>query len=164
VTQSNLQDSLYKRWSKLLFSLVLLFSVEWTGEWFTHQSLSDWYPTLVKAPWTPPNWIFPIVWTTIYLLIAISFWLVLLSPDRNKGQAYFVFGVQLVLNFLWSYIFFYLHSPTWALVDIILLWLAIVATIYFFYKHSRMAAYLLIPYLLWVTYAVTLNVYIFMYN
>jgi translocator protein len=116
-----------------------------------------WYQHLVKPIWTPPNWIFAPVWTVLYLMMGISSWLVWREKSRHSAFALAVFLLQLGLNALWSWIFFGAHKVGAALVELSILWIAIVLTIYFFDKVSRLAAYLLLPYVFWVTYAVSLN-------
>jgi translocator protein len=128
--------------------------------------MSEWYSSLVKPALNPPSWVFSPVWTVLYIMMAVSAFLVLGKgwEKRNVKVALLLFAVQLVFNLLWSYIFFTRHSIGGALVDIILLWLAIVATIVAFYKISHPAAWLLTPYLLWVTFASYLNYQIYALN
>jgi len=141
------------------------------GSVFTISAIPNWYSTLVKPALNPPSWIFGPVWTTLYALMGIAAFLIWssyakVSEDKKKGikVALALFGIQLVLNTLWSIIFFGLQNPGWALVNIILLWLAIVWTIAVFYKISKPAAYLLVPYLLWVSFAMYLNYAIWALN
>lgn len=149
---------------KLFPCILLCLLVGWTGGFISHTSINTWYPTLVKPSWTPPNYVFPIVWTILYVLMGVSLWLVWISETRFKIVAYILFAIQLGLNFAWSWIFFYQRSPMLALIDIILLWVAIAGTYLVFRKHSELAAFLLLPYLLWVSYAISLNLYIWLYN
>jgi translocator protein len=128
------------------------------GGYATTRSLRDWYLALPKPSWNPPNAVFGPVWTVLYLAMAIADWLVWRA--RNESDitvAQSVFVVQLVLNVLWSVAFFGLRSPLAGLVVIALLWLAIVATIVAFSQVSVLAAAILVPYLLWVTFASFLN-------
>lgn len=118
----------------------------------------EWYASLTKPPLNPPNWIFGPVWTTLYCLMAIAGGLVWSQAGwRNCRPAMELFFAQLFVNGLWSYLFFGLHSPAWALVDIVLLWVLIGLTIAAFFRHSRVAAGLLIPYWMWVSFATYLN-------
>jgi tryptophan-rich sensory protein len=125
----------------------------------------EWYRSLVKPAWTPPPWIFGPAWGLLYTLMAVAAWLVW----RRAGAAPIalplgLYALQLVLNGLWSVLFFGLHSPGLAMVDIVLLWLAIVATTYAFWQVSTAAGILFLPYLLWVTLASTLNYAIWRLN
>ncbi|WP_062114181.1 TspO/MBR family protein [Aureimonas sp. AU40] len=122
-----------------------------------------WYRTLVKPSWTPPNRAFPIVWSVLYLLIAVSGWLVW----REAGFVlipFCLFVVQMVLNFLWSMLFFGRKRPDLAFLDITLLALAIAANILAFWPHSHAAALLLVPYLAWVCIAGALNLSVWRLN
>jgi tryptophan-rich sensory protein len=119
---------------------------------------SAWYRSLNKPTWNPPSWVFAPVWTMLYLLMAIAVWLVSRYYDvHRRSRAVTIFVVQLVLNFLWSFLFFSLHSPTLALVDILALWLAILVTMREFSRVDARAAWLLAPYVLWVSFASILN-------
>ena len=136
------------------------------GSIFTVSAIPNWYSTLVKPALNPPSWVFGPVWTTLYALMGIAAWLVWKSGWERKEikVALGVFGIQLFLNAIWSIIFFGLQSPGWALVDIVVLWFAIVWTMFVFYKISKPAAYLLVPYILWVSFASYLNYSIWMLN
>ncbi len=136
------------------------------GSFFTISAIPNWYAGLVKPVLNPPAWVFGPAWTTLYALMGIAAFLIWKNGwDRKDVKAALgIFGLQLVLNAIWSIIFFGLHSPGWALVDIVLLWLAIVWTMVVFYKISRPAVYLLVPYLLWVSFASYLNYSIWMLN
>lgn len=124
----------------------------------------DWYRSLEKPSWCPPDWLFAPVWTALYISIAVSGWLVWREAGAAAWQAFVVYGVHLVLNGLWSTIFFGMHRVGLACIEIHLLWLSIVATILAFHPISELAAYLLVPYLLWVTFAVGLNFRIWRLN
>ncbi len=114
-----------------------------------------WYAAVEKSSLTPPGWVFPIVWTALYLSIGIALYLYRLhATDR---RALVVFAIQLVLNGAWSWLFFGLHEPGLALIDIALLWLSIIGTMVLFSRASRVAAVLLVPYLAWVSFASYLN-------
>lgn len=118
----------------------------------------NWYHTLNKPFLTPPDWIFAPVWSVLYLMIFISFILFLKSKNtHSKIIPTVIFLIQLFLNLIWSPIFFGLEKPKAALLIIVFLWISILVTILSFYKHSKIASFLLIPYLLWVTFAVYLN-------
>jgi tryptophan-rich sensory protein len=140
--------------------------IQLVGAYFSSSASMEWYQQLIKPSWTPPDWIFPIVWPLLYLMMAISFWIIWTyqgQPHPKKG-VFTIFFVQLALNMLWSPVFFTLKSPYYALVVIALLWLSLIATIFSFYRFSKLAAFLLIPYLLWVTYALTLNLGVWALN
>ncbi|MBW3022657.1 tryptophan-rich sensory protein [Candidatus Woesearchaeota archaeon] len=143
----------------LVISLAVCQLAGFIGSIFNVSSIPTWYETLNKPSFNPPNWIFAPVWTTLFVLMGISLYLVWSKGLKKKGvkSAVYVFGGQLALNTLWSILFFGLRSPTLAFVEIIILWLAILWTIIKFYKISKTAAYLLIPYIAWVSFAVLLN-------
>ena len=125
----------------------------------------SWYASLTKPRWCPPNWLFPAAWSLLYLTIAVAGWLVWLVAGFWGAEMAFVFyGVHLVLNFAWSVIFFGLRRMDWAFYEIILFWLTLVATILLFYEVSRTAAYLLVPYLAWATFAGALNYAVWQLN
>lgn len=146
---------LSQRLASLFIFIVLCFSVAASGAFFPPD---DWYAGLTRPAYAPPNWVFGPVWTVLYLMIAISGWLVWTSPvSPSKRTALIAFTLQLLLNAAWSAIFFGLHQPGWSLVEICLLWTAILTTILLFRRHSTTAAALLIPYLAWVSFATVLN-------
>ena len=132
------------------------------GSIFTLRSVSTWYLELIKPSFNPPNWIFAPVWTTLFLLMGISLYLIWSSKDNKLSLRWFV--IHLLLNVAWSALFFGLRLPLLALIEIILLWIAIFFTIKESYIISRISAYLLIPYLLWVSFASILNLAIVLLN
>ncbi len=118
----------------------------------------EWYREIAKPSWNPPNWIFGPVWTTLYTMMAFAAWLVWRRGGfAAHGRALTIFLVQLALNAAWSPLFFGLHQPGWAFVEIVAMWLAILATIVAFWKINRWSAVLLVPYLAWVSFASVLN-------
>ena len=137
-----------------------------TGSIFTASAIPAWYATLQKPAFNPPNFIFAPVWTILYFLMGVSAFLVFEKGFTKKEVrfALLVFALQLILNVLWSFVFFGLKSPSLAFLEIIILWVSILATIFYFYKISKPASYLLIPYLLWTTFAAFLNFAIFRLN
>jgi translocator protein len=149
---------------KLISSIVICQFAGILGSFFTVSSISTWYVTLNKPFFNPPNWIFGPVWITLYLLMGISLYLIWHNNTNDSKPAWVVFFIQLGLNALWSLLFFGLKSPLLAFIEITFLWLFIVLTILFFYPHSKTASYLLIPYLLWVSFASVLNFSIFYLN
>lgn len=153
-------------WLKLVIAVVVSELAGIIGSIFTISAIPTWYAALAKPALNPPSWLFAPVWTTLYLLMGIAAFLVWRKGWEQKEVriALFIFGIQLILNALWSIIFFGLHNPAWALVNIIGLWLAIVGAIVAFHKISRPAAYLLIPYIFWVSFAAYLNYSIWILN
>ena len=148
----------------LVFSLILCLGAGAIGSLFTTPAINTWYTTLNKPIFNPPNFIFAPVWTILYILMAISLYFVLISKAKNKTLAVKLFLSQLILNILWSVLFFGLHNPLLAFLEIIILWISILLTIIYFYKISKNASYLLIPYLLWVSLAGVLNLSIVLLN
>jgi tryptophan-rich sensory protein len=143
---------------KLIVSLVIPLSVGAVAGMFTSQAVPTWYASLNRPSFSPPNWVFGPVWTTLYLLLGISFFLIWKeNPSQKRNLAIKVFAVQMLLNFAWSFIFFYFNMIGIALIEIILLWISIAVMIFLFYKIKPLAAYLNIPYLLWVSFATILN-------
>ncbi|MDD1711987.1 MAG: tryptophan-rich sensory protein, partial [Methanoregulaceae archaeon] len=136
------------------------------GSFFTTPNIATWYESLNKPWFTPPSWVFGPVWTTLFILMGISLFLVLREGWERKdvqiGTA--IFGIQLVLNILWSYLFFGLRSPLYGLIGIAALWIAILVTIIWFFRISRPAAILLVPYIIWVSIASALNYGIYVLN
>lgn len=131
----------------------------------TASSVRDWYPQIRKPSWTPPDGVFGPVWSVLYLLMGVAAWLVWRAPAGSaRSRALLLFAIQLGLNGAWSLIFFGLHQPGWAALEIVLLWSAIVATVTACGRLSRLAAGLLVPYLLWVSFAMALNVAIWSLN
>ncbi len=125
----------------------------------------QWYAQLQKPSWNPPNWIFGPVWTLLYVAMAVAAWLVWKRGGlAAQHRALTLFLVQLVFNALWSPLFFGLHNPVLGFVDIVLLWTALVFTVLAFWKVSRVAGGLLVPYLLWVTFAASLNLALWRLN
>ena len=156
---------------KLIIAIVVSELAGIIGSVFTTPSIAGWYAGIVKPALNPPAWVFGPVWTTLFALMGIAAFLVWSSyakatEDKKKGirVALILFGVHLVLNILWSIIFFGLHSPGGALVEIVFLWLAILTTIIAFAKISKPAAWLLLPYILWVSFATYLNYSIWTLN
>lgn len=148
-----------KNWVKLLISLALPQIAAVSGALFTVTGTGSWYQQINKPSWNPPGWVFGPVWTTLYILMGIAFYLVWKSnaSDKLKRPAMTLWVVQLVLNFFWTLIFFGAQEPGWALVEIIGLWIFILLTILAFARIHKTAAWLLVPYLLWVSFATVLT-------
>jgi tryptophan-rich sensory protein len=151
---------------KALFAVLLCLSAGGIGSAFTTPAIPGWYTTLAKPSFSPPNRVFAPVWTLLYILMGLAAALVwqkgLQNPQVRVALATFL--VQLILNMVWSAFFFGLRSPFYGLIDILFLWVMILVTIAQFSKVSIPAALLLIPYLLWVTFATGLNFGIFLLN
>jgi tryptophan-rich sensory protein len=145
-------------WAALVVALAASALAQGVGAWLTARSVTTWYPALAKPAWTPPGWLFGPVWTGLYVLMAVAAWLVWRERARRPvGGALALHGIQLVLNVTWSGLFFGLESPEAGLVGIAALWLAIAATLVAFGRARPLAAWLLAPYLAWVSYAAGLN-------
>lgn len=146
-------------------ALLVCFAVAGLGGWWTMGGLREWYPTLVKPSWNPPNWVFGPVWTALYAMMAVASWMIWKRRDHPGAlMALGVFGVQLFLNLAWSGLFFGLRNPGWAFADILALWVAIATVIVLAWPVDRAASLLLIPYLGWVTFATALNFSIWQIN
>ncbi len=152
--------------TKLIISIALPVAVGATSGFFTATGVDSWYQTINKPSWNPPGWIFGPVWTTLYVMMGIALFLVWKSNTNEalKKTAITLFAVQMVLNFFWSFIFFKQEQPGWALVEIIVLWVAILLTIFAFAKVNKTAAWLLVPYISWVSFATILNYTIWKLN
>jgi translocator protein len=151
---------------KLVISIVLPFVAGGIGSYFTYPNIAGWYSTLNKPFFTPPNWLFGPAWSLLYLLMGIALYVVWTSKTHKKEKkiAIAYFFIQLGLNTLWSLLFFGLKSPLLGVIGIVFLWIAIVATIYKFFTISKTAGWLLIPYIVWVSFAGTLNVFVYLLN
>jgi len=150
---------------KLVASVLLCQIAGFLGSLFTTPAISTWYATLKKPFFTPPNWIFSPVWISLFILMGISLFFVWRRTDHPKFKIAFIFFfVQLILNVLWSIFFFGLKLPLLGLVDIVLLWIAILLTIRHFSKVSKFAGVLLLPYLVWVSFATLLNFSLWILN
>jgi len=151
--------------AKLAVSIVLCQLAGFLGSLFTIPAIPTWYQTLNKPFFTPPNWIFSPVWISLFILIGISLFFVWRRTGHPKFKIAFIFFlIQLTLNVLWSVAFFGLKSPLLGLIDILLLWIAILLTILNFFQVSKLAGVLLIPYLGWVSFATLLNLSLWILN
>ena len=157
---------------RLIVHLLPPLATAGVGARTTIQSVRTWYPTLEKPPFSPPNSIFGPIWSVLYLLMGIADWRVAeavgdnASGDRRDAvsAARSIYRIQLALNFLWTWLFFGRRSPSWALVDIVALSVAVLLTVIRFWRVSRLAATLLLPYLAWTTFATALNLEIWRRN
>ena len=149
----------------LLLSLAIPMMAGIIGSYLMGDSVTTWFTSLNKPALSPPNWVFPIVWTTLYLLMGLSFYLVASSKTRVEtlyGSAFYF--IQLILNVLWSALFFMFHNTSIALIELVVLEITIVLTAYYFSKVNKTAALLLVPYILWVVVAGYLNYMIIILN
>jgi len=151
---------------RLVVAVAIPLVAGFLGSIFTMPSIPTWYAAINKPAFNPPNWIFGPVWTTLFILMGIALYLIW-DKGLDKIQvrtAVNIFSAQLVLNILWSLIFFSLHSPFWAFIEIIALWLLILWTIIAFYRLDKVAGLILIPYILWVSFASFLNLTVYLLN
>ncbi len=149
----------------LVAFLVVCFAAAGIGGAVTTPKIDTWYATLTKPTWNPPNWIFGPVWTTLYICMAVAAWLVWRQAGFSDAKVPLIlFAIQLVLNVLWSCIFFGLEMPGFAFVEVFLLWTAIAATMILFWQGSMVAGTLFVPYLAWVSFASVLNFTIWRLN
>jgi tryptophan-rich sensory protein len=153
-----------KKYGRIILSAILCVVLGSVGGLFTASEITGWYQSLNKPAWNPPNWLFGPVWTLLYLMMGIAAAQVWNQQSIYKTRALQLFGLQFCLNLLWSFLFFNRHWIGVALVEIILLWVLIVLTIRSFYKVRPSAALLLLPYVLWVTFAAFLNGAFFILN
>jgi tryptophan-rich sensory protein len=153
-------------WPILAGSIIICLFIGFAGGLLTAPSVQTWYDSLNKPIFAPPNWLFGPIWTALYILMGIALFLVLREgiKTENVPIASNYFGFQLFLNFLWSLVFFNLRSIAGGVVVISALWIAIMMTIIRFNKTSREAAWLMIPYIVWVTIATLLNVSLMLMN
>lgn len=151
---------------KLGVSIIVCQAAGFIGSIFTTPAIPTWYASLKKPAFNPPNWLFAPVWTTLFLLMGIALFLIWRKGIESHGvkMALIIFLIQLALNILWSVAFFGMRSPLNGLIVIVLLWIAILLTIVHFYKLSSIAGILLVPYILWVSFAGILNVSLFTLN
>ncbi|HLL14257.1 MAG TPA: TspO/MBR family protein [Pyrinomonadaceae bacterium] len=152
------------QWIALACAVGVCFAAAVVGSLYTTPAIPTWYASLQKPAWNPPNWVFGPAWTLLYLMMAVAVWLVWRERGLTAGVALTLFAVQLILNAFWSVIFFGWRRPDLALVEIFFLWAAIFATMLAFWRISQFAAWLMWPYLLWVTFAGFLNLAIWKLN
>ncbi len=147
----------------LFVFLIVTLATGFVAGHLTAANIASWYNGLVKPSFNPPNWVFAPVWTVLYVLMAVAAWRIWrLAGWRAKGLALWL--IQLALNFSWSVLFFVNHAPGAALADLVVLWVAIFATMVSFGRRDKPAGWLMIPYLCWVTFAGVLNVWVWQLN
>lgn len=161
-----MKNSFHKKWWIFIACIILVQLAGVLGSIFSVDSIESWYSGLEKPSFNPPNWIFGPVWTALYFMIGISLFLFIIKKGsrKEKRAGYWIFGVQLFLNAIWSIVFFGMHQIFLALIVIILLWISIFLNIPAFFRISKISAYLLVPYWLWVSFASVLNWAIWILN
>ncbi|WP_110309580.1 TspO/MBR family protein [Dysgonomonas alginatilytica] len=153
-----------KKKLQILIPILICFFVGFIGSRFQTDAISNWYPYLNKPDLTPPNIVFPIAWSILYIFMGVSVGLILNSNSRKKRYFVKIFLLQLFLNFTWSISFFYFQSPVAGLLNIVLLEIVIIYYALSVYPIRRTSSFLFVPYILWVSFASYLNFYILLYN
>ncbi|MCC8408970.1 tryptophan-rich sensory protein [Mucilaginibacter sp. UR6-1] len=150
----------------LIISILITLAIGFTASYFTRPEIPGWYAGLQKPSFSPPNWLFAPVWTSLYIIIGIAAYLVWQKRDGSKAYTTTrnIYILQLILNFSWSVVFFGMHQMLWAFVIIVLLWLSIIGCIAGFSRFSKTASWLMAPYLLWVSFASALNFSVYLHN
>ena len=150
----------------LILFLLAAFAAAGIGGGATAGSVREWYPTIAKPSWTPPSWVFGPAWTTLYILMSVAIWRIWIRRDQLVGARLTLqlHGAQLVLNALWSILFFGLQRPDLALIEIAVLWSLLATLQVRLFRHDRVAAWLWAPYLAWVSFASCLNASIWWLN
>ena len=162
--------TMYKSIFKFVISIIICESAGVFGSLFTFSTVSNWFPTLVKPWFSPPSWIFGPVWVILYFLMGLSLYIIwnyktqTLSKQKYRKQFFAIFGIQLMLNAFWSFLFFGLKSPLYGLIDILFLDIAVAMTIIYAYRVSKYAGVLLAPYMAWIIFATVLNLEIAILN
>lgn len=151
-----------KKYLKFILALVVCFAASAIGSLFTFSAIPTWYATLNKASFNPPNWIFGPVWTLLYFLMAITLYLIWTHKKNVQAERWFY--LQLIFNAMWSVVFFGLHQPLTSFIIIVLLFLSIVATMFWTKKTTKTGAYLMVPYLIWIIFAAILNLMVVILN
>ncbi|HCF03959.1 TspO/MBR family protein [Flavobacterium sp.] len=153
--------------SRIAIVVIICLAVGYLSGMVTRASITTWYPTLVKPSFNPPNWIFAPVWTSLYVMMGVAaglIWNQITTKKAAVTKALQFFTIQLVLNALWSYLFFGLHNLMLATIEVVLLWLMIFETYSQFAKINKTASYLMLPYLAWVSFASVLTASIWWLN
>ncbi len=152
-----------KKIFKIFVSFAFTFLIAFLGSLATTPAIDNWYKDLTKPFFNPPNWIFSPVWTILFIFMAYAFYLIWTSKDFKKFHLKLYFN-QLIFNFLWSFMFFFLKNPTWAFIVILILIVFITLMAYHFFKVNKLAGYLILPYLIWISFASILNLTIIILN
>ncbi len=149
---------MFTKFIKLFVSILVPLALGFVAGMYTSDAVQGWYDSLNRPSFNPPDWVFGPVWTMLYITMGVSFFIIWnATPTRERTIAIIVYLLQLVLNFAWTFLFFYYQQLGWALVEIAFLWLVIVFMLFRFYKVKMMAAWLNVPYLLWVSFATALT-------
>ena len=148
-------------WKVLIISLIVVYLVAFIGGIFTsRQTDTEWYQA-IRPSITPPNWVFPVVWNILFFLIALSLYFswtsIKKSDEKTRKRIIDVFSANFLLNILWSFLYFAMQNPLYALYEIIILWFSIGLMIYTTYKINKLSSYFLVPYFIWVGFAIILN-------
>lgn len=153
-------------WPKLFGSLILTFSASWLGSYFTRPQIGTWYRNLQKTAITPPSWVFAPVWTILFLMMALAFYIIWNESNKcgTRKKARLLFYIQLAFNILWTLVFFNLHRVGLAIICIVVLIVAIIYCLSSFYRLNKTAGWLMFPYLIWTCYAALINISIFFAN
>ncbi len=154
---------LRNKWAVLALLILICLVVGTLGGLSSTTAIEDWYRTIAKPSWTPPDAVFGPVWTVLYIMMAVAAWLVWRTGDQVR-PALILFFVQLALNLAWTLLFFAARSPGLALIEVVFLWLGVLFTMLAFFARSRAAGWLFVPYLAWVSFAAVLNAAIWMMN
>lgn len=151
---------------KFIIAVAIPLVVGSLSGFFTVTGVESWYQTINKPAWNPPNWLFGPVWTTLYVMMGVALFIIWKSDTSTelKKIAYTLFAIQLVFNFFWSFIFFNQHLVGWALIEMVIMWVFILLTIFSFAQVDKIAAWLLVPYNSWVSFAIILNYTIWQLN
>jgi len=155
-----------KSYPRLIFSIILIEIIGSIGAIATTPAIPGWYASIAKPFFTPPSWVFGPVWTTLFFLMGFALYLIWQEGMNKKPVkcAVKIFSIQMFLNVLWSFLFFGMQNPLLGLIEIVILWIVILITIIKFYKVSKPAAYMMIPYICWVTIATALNLAVWILN
>lgn len=155
-----------RSWKSLILALIVVLGLSWLTSFIVTAHM-PWYDTLQKPPYNPPSWAFGVVWPLLYVMMTVAAWLVWRHPSRDKKQVRRgrkLFILQLVLNLLWTPIFFGMENPQYGLIWLALVWLAVAATLLSFWRMRALAGLLMLPYLAWVSFAALLNYQIVVLN
>ena len=153
-----------KAWIISSLSIIFCLIIGFISSMFQTESMISWYPTLEKSVLTPPGFVFPIVWTLLYICIGFSLAYILLQEPEKKFVLVFLWSSQILFNFLWSILFFYMKSPLLGFIDIILLDIVVILFFICSFKSSKVSSLLFIPYLVWLVLATYLNGYVMLNN
>jgi benzodiazapine receptor len=153
-----------KNYFSPLINIILPHTAGFIGSYFTIPSIKTWYVNINKPSFNPPDWIFSPVWLSLYTIIGISFYLFHKKNKFKSKKVYYIYGFHLLLNALWSIIFFGMHEILSALIDLILIIITLIILMRYFFSLNRISAYMLVPYLIWICFAAILNYNILLLN